>query len=96
LITPPFISGTRFGAHLFFAAFAAIAVAWVYFFVPETANVSLEQIDELFGDASSKVDAVRIQNNLTRFTGSAIGFQPSSQSSDDKAELGVDHREVVA
>ncbi|KAA8650266.1 hypothetical protein EYZ11_006095 [Aspergillus tanneri] len=46
--TPPMISSIKWGTYLFFACLNAIFLPIVYFFYPETANRSLEEIDIIF------------------------------------------------
>lgn len=46
---PYMITNITFGTYFLFAAFMTVAIPWVYFFVPETRNISLEDMDELFG-----------------------------------------------
>ncbi|KKP00379.1 hypothetical protein THAR02_07508 [Trichoderma harzianum] len=46
---PYMITNIGYGTYFLFAACMTIAVPWVFFCVPETKNVSLEDIDELFG-----------------------------------------------
>ncbi|KAF2715633.1 MFS quinate transporter-like protein [Pleomassaria siparia CBS 279.74] len=43
-----FIGMTTGGTMMFFSCVTAIGLAWVYFFLPETAGKSLEAMDELF------------------------------------------------
>ncbi|UKZ48227.1 hypothetical protein TrVGV298_002463 [Trichoderma virens] len=46
---PYMITNIGYGTYFLFAAFMTIAIPWVFFSVPETKNVSLEDIDALFG-----------------------------------------------
>jgi hypothetical protein len=59
LITPPLIESTGFGAYVFFAVFCLLSLFWVYFFVPETAGKTLEEMDHVFGDDSSTGEEAR-------------------------------------
>jgi hypothetical protein len=49
--TSPFINTSQFGAFIFFGCVTVIAALWVYFLLPETKGLTLEEMDELFGDA---------------------------------------------
>ncbi|KEQ93406.1 hypothetical protein AUEXF2481DRAFT_67544 [Aureobasidium subglaciale EXF-2481] len=49
--TSPFISTSQFGAFIFFGCMTVLAALWVYFVLPETKGLTLEEMDELFGDA---------------------------------------------
>lgn len=42
------IESITYGTFVFFAAFCFLAAVFSYFFVPETANKTLEEIDSLF------------------------------------------------
>lgn len=53
LITPPLVEGTGYGAYVFFAIFCLLSLFWVYWFVPETAGKTLEEMDHVFNDLSS-------------------------------------------
>ncbi|KAH8646356.1 general substrate transporter [Xylariales sp. PMI_506] len=58
LITPPLVQNTGYGAYVFFAVFCLVALFWAYFFVPETARKTLEEMDEVFKDHSSTTDTM--------------------------------------
>lgn len=45
---PPMIQNITYGTFIFFAAFSALAAVFSYFFVPETANKTLEELDVIF------------------------------------------------
>ncbi|KAF8534861.1 general substrate transporter [Trichophaea hybrida] len=58
--TPSMIRNIKYGTYIFFAVFCFLAVLWVYFFVPETKNKTLEEMDAVFKDNSSTEDAERM------------------------------------
>ncbi|MBW0519568.1 hypothetical protein O181_059283 [Austropuccinia psidii MF-1] len=64
LITPPLIQKTHQGAFLFFGGNSLLSFVFVWFFVPETANTSLEDMDKVFGDAIGADDALKKSNLL--------------------------------
>lgn len=53
VIVPTMIEQAGFGTYVFFAIFCLLAAVWAYFLVPETKGRTLEQMDEVFGDASA-------------------------------------------
>jgi len=55
------IQNIGFGTYVFFAAFCAIAIVWVYFLVPETAGRTLEQMDSVFKDKTTVEETARRQ-----------------------------------
>ncbi|GLI77766.1 hypothetical protein PoHVEF18_006060 [Penicillium ochrochloron] len=54
LITPPLVEDTGYGAYVFFAGFCVLSGVWTFFFMPETMDRTLEQMDYLFKDNSSE------------------------------------------
>ncbi|KAI6836683.1 general substrate transporter [Hortaea werneckii] len=48
MFTPPFTDASTFGCYLFFAIINALFIPTIYFFYPETAGRSLEEIDLIF------------------------------------------------
>ncbi|KAI8939427.1 hypothetical protein NX059_003207 [Plenodomus lindquistii] len=56
LITPPLVQNTGYGAYTFFAVFCLLAFVFTYFFVPETAGKTLEEMDKVFGDVDSEAE----------------------------------------
>ncbi len=46
--SPYMLQNIGYGTYFLFAACTTISVPWVYFFVPETRNLSLEEVDHLF------------------------------------------------
>lgn len=48
MITPVLVSQIGWGTYLFFGALNAIFIPFIYFFYPETAGRSLEEIDLIF------------------------------------------------
>lgn len=53
------MQNTGFGAYTFFAVFCLLAFVFTFFFVPETAGKTLEQMDEVFNDVSSEAEEQR-------------------------------------
>ncbi|KAH9935235.1 general substrate transporter [Epithele typhae] len=57
LLTPVLIERSAAGTFLIFAAACAAGYVWATRCVPETANVSLEEIDAVFGSSAAAEDA---------------------------------------
>ncbi|KAI0041709.1 general substrate transporter [Auriscalpium vulgare] len=51
-VTPTMLKHLRFGTFVFFGAFTFLGGLFVMFFVPETKGLTLEEMDEVFGDAA--------------------------------------------
>lgn len=60
LVTPDMLETLEWGTYIFFAAFALIAIVFVYFFVPETRGKSLEEMDAVFGDTAAHEEKSRL------------------------------------
>lgn len=58
--TPTMIRDIKYGTYIFFAVFCLLGAAWVYFFVPETKGKTLEEMDVVFKDESSREDKRRL------------------------------------
>jgi len=64
MITPPAFANIGYQTYIIFAVINAAMVPSVYFFFPETAYRSLEEMDEIFHAASGPFDVVGIAHNL--------------------------------
>ncbi|KAH6887680.1 sugar transporter [Thelonectria olida] len=60
LITPRMLSAIKFGTFYFFFAFCLFLGVWVFFFVPETKGVRIEEMDKLFGGNQGEEDMQRM------------------------------------
>lgn len=50
------MEGIGFGTYIFFACFCFLAAVFAYFFVPELAGKSLEEMDGVFNDNQGVVE----------------------------------------
>lgn len=64
MVTPPAFANIGYQTYIIFAVINAFMVPCVYFFYPETAYRSLEEMDEIFQDSASGLrgafDVVRV------------------------------------
>lgn len=51
----------RYGTYFVFASFTTLSILFVYFFLPETRGLSLEEIDVLFDGPSRDVTDITIE-----------------------------------
>ncbi|EJT96717.1 general substrate transporter [Dacryopinax primogenitus] len=51
-VTPTMMSNITYGTFLFFGIFSLMGGFYIWFFVPETKGLTLEEIDEAFGDTT--------------------------------------------
>jgi hypothetical protein len=49
-VTPTMLQHLRFGTFIFFGLFSLLGGLFIQFFVPETKGLTLEEMDEVFGD----------------------------------------------
>lgn len=61
VITPVMMDSIGYGTFLFFASVATLAQVWVFFCVPETKGLTLEEMDKLFHSHSSVEDAQNVE-----------------------------------
>ncbi|GMF92001.1 unnamed protein product [Aspergillus oryzae] len=54
---PPMLEAWAWGTYIFFAVFLGVGIVWVWFFLPETKNASLEEMDRVFKSNTGEQDA---------------------------------------
>jgi hypothetical protein len=47
----------QWGTYIFFAVFLLVGIFWVQFYLPETKNASLEEMDRVFNSHTGERDA---------------------------------------
>ncbi|KAJ5885442.1 Sugar transporter STL1 [Penicillium taxi] len=90
MITPVMIANIGWGTYLFFACMNAIFIPIMYFFYPETAGRSLEEIDIIFAKGyCENISYVKAAHDLPRLTDEQIeqkaleyGFRDAGDKSD--------------
>ncbi|CEJ57720.1 Putative Quinate permease [Penicillium brasilianum] len=91
---PPMLQAWQWGTYIFFAAFLFVGILWVWFFLPETKNASLEEMDKVFGSKKGQEDAELLREaqrdvGLTAFVerlGSATGRDMEKKEGSDYIE----------
>lgn len=58
---PPMLKAWRWGTYIFFSVFLAAAIIWVWFFLPETKNATLEEMDRVFNSQAGEKDAALLR-----------------------------------
>ncbi|KAF8890302.1 general substrate transporter [Gymnopilus junonius] len=58
LLTPVLVNFSAATTFLVFASACVLAYLWATYFIPETANISLEEVDKLFKSAAGRDEAV--------------------------------------
>ena len=65
MITPVLVNSIGWGTYLFFGVLNAIFIPIIYFFYPETAGRSLEEIDLIFAKGhTEKISYVKASKDL--------------------------------
>lgn len=70
LIAPRMLDSIGWGMYIFFACWAALGGAFIYFCMPETKGKTLEEMDQVFGSNTSAEDTemmVRAQEDVGLF-----------------------------
>jgi hypothetical protein len=73
------------GTYIFFAVFLITGIFWVWFYLPETKNKTLEEMDRVFGSHSSEEDAKMLAEaesdvGLTAFLSHSVGSDSKDPS----------------
>ncbi|KAL2868955.1 putative MFS monosaccharide transporter [Aspergillus lucknowensis] len=96
MITPVMVANIGWGTYLFFAAWNALFIPVIWFFYPETANRSLEEIDLIFAKGyHDKISYVRAARELPKLTDDEVeaeaakyDFTPETEAEVDKEHVG--------
>ncbi|RPB25348.1 D-xylose-proton symporter [Terfezia boudieri ATCC MYA-4762] len=91
MATPSMLEKIKFGTYIFFAAFCGLSCLWVIFFVPETKNKTLEEMDVVFKDTSATVDADRMRRINERIGLTAAGPVLDAAPDEDKQDAYAQH-----
>lgn len=52
--TPDFVAAAPYGAYIFLGLICVLGALYVHFGIPETKSITLEEMDEVFGDKSGR------------------------------------------
>ncbi|KAL3463594.1 general substrate transporter [Aspergillus heterothallicus] len=96
MITPVMVSAIGWGTYLFFAAWNALFIPVIWFFYPETANRSLEEIDLIFAKGyCEKISYVRAARELPKLSDDEIeaeaakyNYTPETEAEVEKGNVG--------
>lgn len=91
MATSPFVSVSSYGTFIFFGCITTLAVFYVIFLVPETKDLTLEEMDEIFGsDGIGRQDLERkaqIERDIGLYA--LLGNDTASSQESDKG-VGMD------
>ncbi|GKU12277.1 mfs quinate [Fusarium langsethiae] len=76
----------EWGTYIFFAVFLFAGILWVWFFLPETKNASLEEMDRVFKSRAGEQDAELLREVQAEvgLLGSASGRKASMEKQGEK------------
>ena len=61
-VTPDMLSGITYGTYIIFGLLTYLGAAFIWFYVPETKRLTLEEMDVLFGaDTTAQQDYERME-----------------------------------
>lgn len=61
-VTPDMLSGITYGTYIIFGLFSFMGAAFIWFYVPETKRLTLEEMDVIFGtDPTARADFERME-----------------------------------
>lgn len=78
-VTPDMISGMAYGTFIFFGLLTLLGSVFIYFFVPETKQLTLEEMDVIFGSAGvaaaekDRLDQIHRELGLTSSHDADVG-----------------------
>jgi hypothetical protein len=83
------LSSMKYGTYIFFAAFCAGGAAFVWKFLPETKDKTLEELDLYFGGDASGM-AIKDFERMQRIN-ETLGLTGVERPEDLKYDAGLDH-----
>ena len=63
------LNSISFGTFYFFLVFCILLFVWVYFAVPETRGIPIEEMDKIFGGNEGEEDMSRMEEIRRRLSG---------------------------
>ncbi|CAE6526468.1 unnamed protein product [Rhizoctonia solani] len=93
-VTPSMMEHITYGTFIFFGLFSLMGGAFVYFFVPETKGLTLEEMDVAFGDSSgtAAADRERMAEISTRI---GLSKLTGDEKVSGKPDVSVDEKHSV-
>lgn len=77
-MVPPMMEAIHFGTYVFFLGWMGLGVAYAIWILPETRNVSLEAMDQVFKSGDATHDASRMHAITERLMAEYSGGDGSS------------------
>ncbi|KAI9040080.1 sugar porter family MFS transporter [Aspergillus affinis] len=93
-VTPDMLAGITYGTYIFFGLITFLGALFIAFLVPETKQLSLEEMDVIFGSEGTAVSDYERQVEISREIGLDDALARLAGSNMNVAEVGVKHGEV--
>ncbi|KAF8853588.1 sugar transporter [Acephala macrosclerotiorum] len=98
-VTPDMISGISYGTYLIFGILTFIGAGFIWFFVPETKRLTLEEMDVIFGsEGTAQADFERMEEINKEIGLDALlhstGGTPAAKEPHDEKEQHLDEKEA--
>ncbi|ROT42606.1 general substrate transporter [Sodiomyces alkalinus F11] len=68
-VTPDMLQGIRYGTYILFGVLTSMGAAFVWFFLPETKRLTLEEMDTVFGSEGTAAADVERMDEINREIG---------------------------
>jgi len=81
-LTPALFEHWGWGTYIFFAVFLAAGILWVWFCLPETKGVTLEEMDRVFNSHAGHEDALMLAEARRE-----VGLDLALEHNAEKAEM---------
>ncbi|KKA26779.1 hypothetical protein TD95_003154 [Thielaviopsis punctulata] len=97
-VTPDMLQAITYGTYILFGSLTFIGALFIYFFVPETKRLTLEEMDIIFGsDGTVHADSERMKsiNDEIGLTAMLEGHYGDKKQGETKAMAELQHSEVV-
>jgi len=95
--TPTMFTSMGYGVYIFFATMMMLSIPYLYFLLPETKNVPLEEMNRLFAPGLKPWKAYKVvMADVRAIHGSDVYVHSASMDSEEKGVGSVEHNEKAS
>lgn len=97
-VTPDMLAEIRYGTYIFFGLVIFIGAGFIWFFVPETKRLTLEEMDSVFGSEGvaqadfERMEEINREIGLTQMLMNGIGYRPGSNLDEGAKPIATEKR----